>query len=45
MVLKEPVYIELNFIYGRDQMPTEDEQWKPIKVLETMKDKRVVVRT
>ena len=31
---------------GRDQMPTEDEQFEAYKkVLETMKDKRVVVRT
>ncbi|MCH4381679.1 phosphoenolpyruvate--protein phosphotransferase [Staphylococcus haemolyticus] len=35
------------FLYmGRDQMPTEDEQFEAYKkVLETMKDKRVVVRT
>lgn len=35
------------FLYmGRDQMPTEDEQFEVYKkVLETMKDKRVVVRT
>ncbi|WP_180541905.1 phosphoenolpyruvate--protein phosphotransferase [Staphylococcus haemolyticus] len=34
------------FLYmGRDQMPTEDEQFEAYKkVLETMKDKRVVVR-
>ena len=35
------------FLYmGRDEMPTEDEQFEAYKkVLETMKDKRVVVRT
>ncbi|MHB7919033.1 phosphoenolpyruvate--protein phosphotransferase [Staphylococcus hominis] len=35
------------FLYmGRDQMPTEDEQFEAYKkVLETMKNKRVVVRT
>ncbi|MCE5089382.1 phosphoenolpyruvate--protein phosphotransferase [Staphylococcus devriesei] len=35
------------FLYmGRDQMPTEEEQFEAYKkVLETMKDKRVVVRT
>ncbi|MFD3219861.1 phosphoenolpyruvate--protein phosphotransferase [Staphylococcus saprophyticus] len=35
------------FIYmGRDEMPTEDEQFEAYKkVLETMEDKRVVVRT
>ncbi|MDH5139118.1 phosphoenolpyruvate--protein phosphotransferase [Staphylococcus cohnii] len=35
------------FLYmGRDEMPTEDEQFKAYKkVLETMEDKRVVVRT
>lgn len=35
------------FLYmGRDQMPTEDEQFEAYKkVLETMKDKRVAVRT
>lgn len=35
------------FLYmGRDQMPTEDEQFEAYKkFLETMKDKRVVVRT
>ena len=35
------------FLYmGRNQMPTEDEQFEAYKkVLETMKDKRVVVRT
>lgn len=35
------------FLYmGRDQMPTEDEQFEAYKkVLEAMKDKRVVVRT
>ena len=35
------------FLYmGRDQMPTEEEQFDAYKkVLETMKDKRVVVRT
>ena len=35
------------FLYmGRDQMPTEDEQFEAYKkVLETMKDKRIVVRT
>ncbi|MBY6179282.1 phosphoenolpyruvate--protein phosphotransferase [Staphylococcus haemolyticus] len=35
------------FLYmGRDRMPTEDEQFEAYKkVLETMKDKRVVVRT
>lgn len=35
------------FLYmSRDQMPTEDEQFEAYKkVLETMKDKRVVVRT
>lgn len=35
------------FLYmGRDQMPTEDEQFEAYKkVLETMKDKHVVVRT
>ncbi|WP_447407884.1 putative PEP-binding protein, partial [Staphylococcus aureus] len=35
------------FLYmGRDEMPTEDEQFEAYKkVLETMEDKRVVVRT
>ena len=34
------------FLYmGRDEMPTEDEHLKLIKSIETMEDKRVVVRT
>ena len=45
-MVKESVYIELNsYIWVEIKCQLKMSNLKPIKVLETMKDKRVVVRT